>query len=298
MPISAVVPKLLVILAWTGTLAAVFPSVALVKGFLPGAPAFLIHGLRLLVLLALAATAHWVDVIRPLRTYFPILMVLLAGESLAYFFWSSRGQGWLESFSGSAVLMQAGNQGLRILLTGLMLGILFLYGASRKDVFLQKGDLGAPASRVTALGIKEGESWKEIGRNFSIVITLVTLGFMWAAFRPGGGFVRDLLPVLPIAFAFAVSNSIGEEICYRAGPLSQLAGSVGWDHALWMTAVLFGLAHLQGVPGGVVGAILAGTMGWILAKSLLETNGIYWAWFIHFLQDLVIFSFILIPRKD
>jgi hypothetical protein len=28
----------------------------------------------------------------------------------------------------------------------------------------------------------------------------------------------------------------------------------------------------------------------LLAKSVVETNGIFWAWFIHFLQDIVIFS--------
>jgi len=31
-------------------------------------------------------------------------------------------------------------------------------------------------------------------------------------------------------------------------------------------------------------------LGWLLAKSVIETNGIFWAWFIHFLQDIVIFS--------
>jgi hypothetical protein len=35
-------------------------------------------------------------------------------------------------------------------------------------------------------------------------------------------------------------------------------------------------------------------MGWLLAKSMQETHGLFWAWFIHFLQDVWIFSFLAI----
>lgn len=35
---------------------------------------------------------------------------------------------------------------------------------------------------------------------------------------------------------------------------------------------------------------MAGLLSGLLAKSVVETNGIFWAWFIHFLQDVVIFS--------
>ena len=41
---------------------------------------------------------------------------------------------------------------------------------------------------------------------------------------------------------------------------------------------------------GIVGALMAGLLGWLLAKSVLETSGIFWAWLIHFLQDVVIYS--------
>jgi len=30
-----------------------------------------------------------------------------------------------------------------------------------------------------------------------------------------------------------------------------------------------------------------------LAKSILETKGIFWAWLIHFLQDIIIFTALL-----
>lgn len=33
-------------------------------------------------------------------------------------------------------------------------------------------------------------------------------------------------------------------------------------------------------------------MGWILGKAILETRGLFWAWCIHLLSDVVIFTFI------
>jgi hypothetical protein len=50
------------------------------------------------------------------------------------------------------------------------------------------------------------------------------------------------------------------------------------------------LAHIYGTPNGVFGVIASGTLGWFLAKSVIETRGLGWAWFIHFLQDVVIFG--------
>ena len=35
---------------------------------------------------------------------------------------------------------------------------------------------------------------------------------------------------------------------------------------------------------------MAGFLGWLLAKSVAETQGVFWAWFIHFQQDVLIFA--------
>jgi len=39
-----------------------------------------------------------------------------------------------------------------------------------------------------------------------------------------------------------------------------------------------------------VGIQVAGIVGWFLAKLMLETRGFFWAWAIHFVQDLIIFT--------
>jgi hypothetical protein len=73
-----------------------------------------------------------------------------------------------------------------------------------------------------------------------------------------------------------------------------LVGPVGSRQALRLVAAYFGLGHFYGVPYGVIGVVLAWFLGWILARSMLETRGLTWAWFIHFLQDVAIFGFLAI----
>jgi hypothetical protein len=51
---------------------------------------------------------------------------------------------------------------------------------------------------------------------------------------------------------------------------------------------LFGIPHFFGMPSGIIGVLMAGLLGFVLAKSMYETNGIFWAWLIHFVQDILI----------
>ena len=68
---------------------------------------------------------------------------------------------------------------------------------------------------------------------------------------------------------------------------------------LLISAILFGIPHLAGMPSGIIGATMAGVLGLVLAKSLYETNGFFWAWTIHFIQDVIIIGtlFLLATKK-
>ena len=46
------------------------------------------------------------------------------------------------------------------------------------------------------------------------------------------------------------------------------------------------------MPYGIIGVVMATLLGWFLGRSVLETRGIFWAWGIHFLQDVAIFFFL------
>jgi membrane protease YdiL (CAAX protease family) len=102
--------------------------------------------------------------------------------------------------------------------------------------------------------------------------------------------LRNFTPFLPWVLLFSLSNSFSEEVIYRLGVIVPLAGSVDTTYILLVCAIAFGAPHLRGMPNGIAGALMAGLLGWLLAKSVVETGGLFWAWFIHFLQDIVIFS--------
>ena len=91
--------------------------------------------------------------------------------------------------------------------------------------------------------------------------------------------------------ALAALNALSENVTYRAAPLATLEPAIGPGQAMLLTAVLFGVGHFYGVPYGLVGVIMAGALGWILNKTMLETGGFFWPWFIHFCQDALVFSF-------
>ncbi len=101
-----------------------------------------------------------------------------------------------------------------------------------------------------------------------------------------------MLPVLPSILFYAALNAFNEEMTYRAPMLAALEPVGGSRQALWMAAYFFGIAHYFGTPGGILGGIVSIFMGWILGKGMLETRGLFWTWWIHFLSDVAIFAFL------
>ena len=176
----------------------------------------------------------------------------------------------------------------------LVLLAIYFVNESNFSAFLAPGNIAAPAKGVSWMGIPEGESWHSLGVSLSFSITFATFSFVFLQFRKSAGHLKQLLPYMPWVLLFSLTNSFSEEVIYRLGVIVPLAGSVDVEYILLISATVFGAPHLRGMPNGIVGALMAGLLGWLLAKSVLETNGIFWAWFIHFLQDIVIFgSFVM-----
>lgn len=73
-----------------------------------------------------------------------------------------------------------------------------------------------------------------------------------------------------------------------------LKGSMKDSRIALASGLLFGAVHYFGTPGSIAGVLVAGFSGWVLAKSVLETKGIFWAWLTHCLQDVVVFSALFI----
>lgn len=245
------------------------------------------------VVLAILLSLVWKP-LQPLRPFLGLFLVLVGVEWLVY---NKVGlltiyQKWLNNPSFNVYMLA--QQSLRLLVSLAIIATLFIIKRKRESFFLVIGNLSAPMEPVKWLGIKPGDTWKKFGRVFSFFISLGTLVFLVSAARPQLDFVLKALPFLPAVLLAAVLNAFNEEMTYKASFLSVLEDRVGGKQALMLMAAFFGLGHYYGIPYGVIGVLMAGFLGWLLGKSMLETRGFFWAWFIHFLQDVLIFSFLAI----
>ncbi len=133
-------------------------------------------------------------------------------------------------------------------------------------------------------------TWRRLGALWAFGITIGTATAMWFALGSEFGDPTVLLWSLPAVALLAATNTVNEEFGYRNVPLAVLPSVIGARGALAATGLLFGLAHFHGNPPGTSGVLLAGFLGVLLAKSMVETGGSRWAWGIHWLQDIIIFS--------
>lgn len=171
-----------------------------------------------------------------------------------------------------------------------MMAVLLLLRYRPGGFFLRVGDLTAPIRPVRLLGFPQPESWRRFGLIWGIGIAAVLGIVQFALVGPSSAEFESLWPMLVPVVVFAAMNAFSEEMTYRAPMLATLDPAVGSGHALWQSAVFFGVAHYFGTPGGLLGAAASIFMGWLLSKAMLETRGLFWAWFIHFLSDVAIFA--------
>jgi hypothetical protein len=245
------------------------------------------------IFVALLATLVWQS-LRGLRPFLALFLVFVGSQWLVYsridqlpFF-----RTWLRDPSFNVSMLA--EELLNVIVMLVMIAALFLIKRKRQSFYLAMGDIAAPAQPIPWLGVKPGDRWSKLGGWLTFFISLGTLAFLVIAGRPPLDIIIRALPFLPVVLLAAALNSITEEINYKASFLSVLESPVGPRQAVYMVAVYFGIAHFYGVPYGVVGVVLAAFMGWILARSMQDTHGLFWAWFIHFWQDVWIFSFMAI----
>ncbi len=173
--------------------------------------------------------------------------------------------------------------------------LLLLFGVgrrSRRELRLAWGNSTASAS-PDPYTLWRRPRWRQLGPLWAVLISVGTLTAMFFAVPPEAGMLTRLLPVLPIVLLLAATNTFNEEFQFRNVPLATLPALFGKAQALLMTAVYFGLEHYYGNPPALSGVLLATFLGYLLGKSMLETGGSRWAWLIHWLQDIIIFSFLV-----
>lgn len=156
--------------------------------------------------------------------------------------------------------------------------------------FYRVGTLDAPTEPVKWLGIKPSDRWKSVGINFAVIVSLATGIFIYVNLLHGRSVPPGIAGWIPMILLLSAMNAFTEESITRLSVVTLLDGLFPRQAIYLSSALLFGIPHYFGVPGGLIGSLMAGFLGWLLAKSIMETRGFFWAWFIHFLQDVIIIS--------
>jgi hypothetical protein len=92
----------------------------------------------------------------------------------------------------------------------------------------------------------------------------------WANFNHKRVERGSYLPVIPVeCLAPSRRQTAGALVDCRL----RRFGALHWRNTLWNVLVL---DHF---------------MGWLFGKSMLETKGFFWAWFLHFVSDVLVLAF-------
>ncbi len=242
--------------------------------------------LQAAVLLAVAGAFSFDPRLKPLRGFAIALAALDAGDFVR---WTVESHlGWLSSTSLATQMfidaLLAGIPALLMLITALYSGL------TLRQVFLVPGNMRA----FTSFPLLRSTRWTVVAPLLFLVTAMPLAGRLRILAVPGK---MSSIGFFGITFtlAFAAINAGFEEIRFRCVLLARAEGVVGRTHAIWLTAVLFGLAHWGpgNHPSGLIGAAMTGFLGWLLATSILDTRGSGWAWLIHLGDDVIIFLPIL-----
>jgi membrane protease YdiL (CAAX protease family) len=285
-------------LAWGVILIGSMAPTIILRLFVPAGPAEPIVPSWLVwtqvVALAVLWAVTWVwPTVKPLRG---LVLALLAFWVGAVFFtplvfereaWSN----WVEQASWGVALV-ATRLGTHLIPVVLMALTLIGSGIGRRELFLVRGNPSAPAQPTRLLGLKESKPWNRVARDFLLVYVIITVIVVWLDVRPDVSQIPRALIFLPAIVIAAAINALAEEFQFRSMLLARLEPVVRPGQAILMTAVLFASLHyFTGAPSGPVGALVAAFLGWVAAKSMIETRGLVWAFLMHFLADFVIYTF-------
>ncbi len=279
------------ILAWVVTLLiSTLPDIAWIE--MTGSTPPWLTGAKMGLLLILGVSAFIWKPIRPLRNFFLVMFAFFGLMELRLRFNFTFAP--LQALFGHSVFderMQAEQTG-KLAIALVMIIVLLMLGYKRRDFFLTRGNLRAPIEPVRLLGFPKPDPWPIFGLQWGFYIAIALAVVQYIGLRPSGALMLKVVPILPSILFYAALNAFNEEIIYRAPMLATVEPVGGSKQALWLSAYFFGIAHYFGTPGGLIGGVLSIFMGWILGKGMVETRGLFWTWWMHFLSDIAIFTFL------
>lgn len=248
--------------------------------------------IELFVILGLAALAAKIHPVKNLVGFILAIAAMKFGWDVAVPWIEASGvyQSLTSSLDWSRRFFLA--RAIRLIGALLMIFTLIGSGIGRRELFLTVGNWRAPVQPELFLRFRRPVPWTRFTIALLVIFGVILPLYLYFTLHPDIGRARLLLPLLPWALVMSVMNAANEEFQFRSVLLARLKDIVSPREGVILTAVLFGVGHFFGKPGGWVGALIAGIAGWIWAKSMIETRGFTCAFASHFVQDVVIFGFL------
>lgn len=221
-----------------------------------------------------------------------LMIILLISVSIVIFYLINIDLEIIKFFNSKYYNLEFNYQIITLLLAFLFILLSRLIGGKGVFKYLNLKNIDGKIKEVKIIGInpKNGESWINLGLNFSIIITFVTVIVIYFQLIKSNQFSYNFFPLIFYVLIFSLMNSFTEEIIYRFSITSVFQElNIDSNITALLSGAIFGIVHYFGTPGGIAGVIMAFFIGWFLSKSIIETKGFFWAWFIHFLQDIIIF---------
>lgn len=260
-------------LAVVGLASGLPASVAIVAGW---AGAALVLPAVVLAVLATAAGC--------VRTLRPLLLVLAAAVGGLWALTTALGAVASALSDWPVALRILVVNGAKVVPLGLAALVLVWFRPSSEYSALRIGDWRADSGlRIARYRI----DWRWIGAAVILVLWGGALASAAGEITPAGLVVAFVwMPVYAIA---AVINSAAEEFLFRHAINATLGPWMRPAALIALSSAYFGVAHINGTPGGLAGILVAGTFGAILALAIQHTRGFCWNWTLHFAADMAIF---------
>lgn len=176
-----------------------------------------------------------------------------------------------------------------LLLISVSVVVVMLKWVPDSRIFFKWGAVHAPATRLFVLGISGNKTWAREVLPLILIISTATSVFMFGGVHTTNSWQYFHWSFIPLALMFSVINAFGEEIVFRFIIIGSLSETYSKGLILLISAAMFGVPHYYGSPGGIIGVLMSVFLGYVLARISMETKGIGLAWFIHFVQDVIIF---------
>jgi membrane protease YdiL (CAAX protease family) len=288
----AVARTTLIVSAWISTLLLSNLPLVIARDMLGSDIPWMLPAWIGLAILFVAATFLW-PVFKPLRGYFIVMgIILLLVFGIGP--WLSQTAAWRMLFSDQPEINSVFSARVMLILqTLVVITVLFALGVKRREAFLTVGNMKAPVGGQAEPARKQRLGWHMLAPIVTVLLGGLFILFMSTQNNGAPLNLTAVLPWLPLILLSAAMNAFGEEMMYRAAPMSMLIQAVGPNHAIWLTAIWFGLGHYYGgIPSGLMGLVFTGGLALLLGKMMVDTRGMGWPWILHMVLDTVIYTFI------